>query len=134
MSQIIPLVNTQFAWAMEQLMFLFPWRYIWLPLLYFTSNEISPMEAVLYMIVMKMCMIFQVGAIYIWSYVYVIMKISAEKSNRVERLDTHHSVVTIRSSVATSDSKEPLLLSKVKWCSLYLNSEGQYYPLIVLLM
>ncbi|XP_021863739.1 protein PIN-LIKES 1-like [Spinacia oleracea] len=54
-----------------------------------------------------------VGAIYIWSYVYVIMKISAEKSNRVERLDTHHSVVTIRSSVATSDSKEPLLLSKV---------------------
>ncbi|KNA04200.1 hypothetical protein SOVF_201870, partial [Spinacia oleracea] len=37
-----------------------------------------------------------VGAIYIWSYVYVIMKISAEKSNRVERLDTHHSVVTIR--------------------------------------
>ncbi|XP_021728248.1 protein PIN-LIKES 1-like [Chenopodium quinoa] len=54
-----------------------------------------------------------VGAIYIWSYVYVIMKVSAEKSTRGERLDTHHSVVSVRPSVATSDSKEPLLISKV---------------------
>ncbi|KMT09334.1 hypothetical protein BVRB_6g134290 [Beta vulgaris subsp. vulgaris] len=54
-----------------------------------------------------------VGAVYIWSYVYVIMKISAEKTSPGERLDTHHSVVSIRSSNARSENTEPLLISKV---------------------
>ncbi|XP_057530241.1 protein PIN-LIKES 3-like [Amaranthus tricolor] len=54
-----------------------------------------------------------VGAVYIWSYVYVIMKISAEKTNRGERTDSHHSVVIIRSCDAASENTEPLLLSKV---------------------
>lgn len=54
-----------------------------------------------------------VGAIYIWSYVYVIMKMSAEKSSRGER-DTHHSVLPIKSSGGASGSTaEPLLISKV---------------------
>ena len=62
---------------------------------------------------MKLSNNLQVGAVYIWSYVYVIMKISAEKTNRGERTDSHHSVVIIRSCDAASENTEPLLLSKV---------------------
>ncbi|XP_074294034.1 protein PIN-LIKES 1-like [Silene latifolia] len=58
-----------------------------------------------------------VGAIYIWSYVYVIMKISAEKSNRGIQPGgdgSHHSIVSIRSANLPSDgSNTQLLLSKV---------------------
>lgn len=57
----------------------------------------------------------QVAGIYTWSYVYVIMKISAEKSNVGER-EAHHSVVSIRSSSAASEITEPLLISKVRTC------------------
>ncbi|KAK9670506.1 hypothetical protein RND81_13G205800 [Saponaria officinalis] len=58
-----------------------------------------------------------VGAVYIWSYVYVIMKISAEKSNRGVLGDSsHHSVVTIRPTNAPSDGSATViqpLLTKV---------------------
>ncbi|KAJ8427558.1 hypothetical protein Cgig2_006629 [Carnegiea gigantea] len=52
-----------------------------------------------------------VGAIYIWSYVYVIMKISMDKSNQGER-DGHHSVVAMHSSGGSPET-QPLLFHKV---------------------
>ncbi|CAO2827863.1 unnamed protein product [Amaranthus hypochondriacus] len=54
-----------------------------------------------------------VAAIYTWSYVYIIMKISAEKNNINAEIDTHHSVVTITSSDPISEITKPLLITKV---------------------
>ncbi|KAL9229701.1 hypothetical protein vseg_005140 [Gypsophila vaccaria] len=53
-----------------------------------------------------------VGAVYIWSYVYVIMKISAEKSNRGVLGDSnHHTSVSIRPTNGPSEgsASQPLL-------------------------